>query len=76
MTVFEGLRSQDQDTICALITPYGVSGVAGIRISGSKSWDISQKLCPFLKNPHSHQAYFGHLKYQDKDIDEALVLFI
>lgn len=75
-TVFEGPRSQDQDTICALITPYGVSGVAGIRVSGSKSWDISKKLCPFLKEqPRSHQAYFGRLKYHGKDIDEALVLF-
>lgn len=75
-TIFEGPRSQDQDTICALITPYGVSGVAGIRVSGSKSWGISKKLCPFLKkNPRSHQAYFGHLEYQGKDIDEVLVLF-
>ena len=75
-TVFEGPRSQDQDTICALITPYGVSGVAGIRISGSQSWNISRKLCPFLKEqPCSHQAYFGHLQYQGKDVDEALVLF-
>ncbi len=74
-TVFKGPRSQDQDTICALITPYGISGVAGIRVSGPKSWDISQKLCSSLKSPQSHQAYFGHLQYQDKDIDEALVLF-
>lgn len=75
-TVFEGPRSQDQDTICALITPYGISGVAGIRVSGFQSWNISKKLCPFLKKqPRSHQAYFGHLNYRGKDIDEALVLF-
>ncbi len=75
MTAFEGLREQDQDTICALITPYGVSGVAGIRVSGSKSWDISKKLCPSLKNPSSHQAYVRSLDYQGREIDTALLLF-
>ena len=74
--VFEGPRPQDQDTICALVTPYGVSGVAGIRVSGSKSWSITEKLCPFLeKKPSSHQVYFGCLKYQGRYLDEVLVLF-
>ena len=74
--VFEGPRPQDQDTICALVTPYGVSGIAGIRVSGSKSWSITEKLCLFLKKkPSSHQAYFGRLKYKGEDVDEVLVLF-
>ena len=75
-TALKGPRPQDQDTICALITPYGVSGVAGIRVSGSESWNISKKLCPFLKTePAPTRAYFGRLTYQERDIDEALVLF-
>ena len=70
------LRPQDEDTICAPITPYGRGGVSVLRVSGPKALNSAQKICPFLpKNPSSHQAYYGLLQYEGKDIDTAVVLF-
>ena len=72
----KGLRPQDEDTICAVITPYGKGGVSVIRISGSQALQVVRHICPFFpKKPSSHRAYFGFLKYKGKDIDEVVVLF-
>lgn len=69
-------RPQDEDTICAVITPYGKGGVSVIRVSGPQALKTAQKICPFLpKNPSSHQAYFGFLNHEGKDVDEVVVLF-
>ena len=69
-------RPQDQDTICALITPYGVGGVSMIRVSGSWAIQTIQKLCSFFpKKPTSHQAYFGVLEHKGESIDEVVVLY-
>ena len=70
------LRPQDEDTICAPITPYGKGGVSVLRVSGPKALNSAQKICPFLpKNPSSHQVYFGLLQYEGKDVDTVVVLF-
>ena len=69
------MRPQDEDTICAQITPYGKGGVSVLRISGQKSWRIVQKLAPFLPlKPLPQKAYVGFLKYKEKEIDEVIVL--
>lgn len=74
MGLFE--LSDDQDTICSLVTARGVSGVAIIRVSGNKSHQITKKLAPFLPDrPISHVAYFGVLKFDQSAIDEAIVLY-
>ena len=70
------LRPQDEDTICALITPYGKGGVSVLRISGPEALNTVRKISSFLpKKLSSHQAYFGLLQYEGKDIDTAVVLF-
>ena len=76
MTTEQGPRPQDQDTICATITPYGVGAVSMVRVSGSKAVTTIQKICPFLpKDLKSHQAYLGFMSYQNENIDEVVVLF-
>jgi tRNA modification GTPase len=53
-------RDGDADTICALSTPPGVGGIAVIRVSGPRAFQITRALCSFLPNsPESHHIYFG-----------------
>ncbi len=69
---------RDQDTICSPITASGTSGVALIRISGSKSKEIIKTLCDFLpENLESHRVYYGFLKSPKKsnNIDEVMVTY-
>ena len=70
------IRPQDEDTICALATAQGQAGIAVIRISGPRSWAVVREISPFLpQNPESHKVYYGSLKYQEKIIDETVILF-
>ena len=76
MILEKGPRPQDQDTICATVTPYGIGGVSMIRVSGSKTASIIQKVCAFFpQKPQSHQVYFGFLNYKDENIDEVILLY-
>ncbi len=70
------------DTIAAISTPIGEGGISVIRISGSKAFDITEKI--FSKNydskkrisipdTPSHTVHFGYL-FEDKNlIDEVLI---
>ncbi len=76
MILEQGPRPQDQDTICAQVTPYGIGAVSMLRVSGSQAVFIVQKICSFLpKKPKSHQVYFGFLNYKDENIDEVVLLY-
>lgn len=69
---------RDQDTICAVSTPYGVGGISVIRVSGSQSLSIVRKVGAFLpETPESHRAYFGLLKTPEnhEPIDEVLATY-
>lgn len=60
------------DTIFALATPQGKSGVAVIRVSGPEAFEISKKLCLLPK-----EQTFGLRRLRDRTgqiLDEALVL--
>ncbi len=67
------------DTIVALSTPYGESGIGVIRLSGSTSIEIAQKIFrgkKSLKNVPSHRVVFGYIinpKTEEK-LDECLLL--
>ncbi|MCD4772103.1 MAG: tRNA uridine-5-carboxymethylaminomethyl(34) synthesis GTPase MnmE [Bacteroidales bacterium] len=67
------------DTICALSTPPGIGAIAVIRVSGSKTFKICDKifypknLKAKLKSSESHKIYFGVLKDEDKILDEVLI---
>jgi tRNA modification GTPase len=67
------------DTICALITPPGIGGVAICRVSGQEAKNIIQKV--FSKDPHtmnSHTVVFGKMRspVDQSFIDEGLCLYM
>lgn len=63
---------QEFDTIAAIATPIGTGGVGIIRISGEKSFEIAEKLFP--QKLIAGKIHHGWIKYNDKYIDEVIVL--
>ncbi len=65
------------DTICALITTPGLSGISVIRVSGPRALEVVKKNCSFLPaQPESHRVYFGRFRSpQNELIDECLVTY-
>lgn len=62
------------DTICAIATPLGESSISIIRISGDKAIELVNKIfTKDLTKYESHKIIYGHIKYNDKIIDEVLV---
>jgi tRNA modification GTPase len=63
------------DTIVALATAPGISAIAVIRLSGSKSFTIINQLFPSknLLTKASHTLHVGLIKENDNDIDEVVV---
>lgn len=69
------------DTITAIATPYGMAGVGIIRISGSRSLEIAEKLFKPKSSVHkieSHRLYYGHLvdPLSGDIIDEVLLSYM
>lgn len=69
------------DTIVALSTPYGESGIGVIRLSGSTSIEIAQKIFrgkKNLKDVPSHKAVFGYIinPKTEERLDECLLLIM
>lgn len=63
------MRLQDDDTICAEITPYGKGAVSVLRVSGKNSWTMVQKIAPFLPHqPTPRKAYVGFLKHKKRKL--------
>ena len=65
------------DTICAICTPKGTGAISAIRISGSKSWNIAEKIFSLSNSQfafdHMH-ALHGYIKEGEKIIDEVILL--
>ena len=64
---------QEFDTISAIATPLGTGGVGVIRISGSESFSIIEKIFS-KKNLEAGRIAHGWIKDGDKKIDEVIVL--
>ena len=63
-----------EDTICSIITGGGMSAVAVIRISGTKSISICNKIfSKDILNSDSHKIYYGSIIDKSKIIDEVIV---
>ncbi|HNV30316.1 MAG TPA: tRNA uridine-5-carboxymethylaminomethyl(34) synthesis GTPase MnmE, partial [Cyclobacteriaceae bacterium] len=64
-----------EDTIIALATPHGVSGLAVIRLSGKGAIRITQTLFrgKNLLDQPSHTIHLGTIGENDKTIDEVMV---
>lgn len=64
----------EQDTICALSTAPGMGAIAIIRVSGSKTFEITQKIfSKSIVDKSTHTAHFGLIKDGDTIIDEVLL---
>lgn len=64
-----------KDTIAAIATPPGVSGIGVIRVSGDKAYDVVQKIFPKknLKEQQPNTLHVGYLKDGDKLLDEVVL---
>ena len=64
-----------QETIVALATPSGVGAIAVIRVSGSETFPIVNKLFrgKNLKKQPSHTIHFGTIRDGELVVDEVLV---
>lgn len=62
------------DTIAAISTTLGIGSISIIRVSGSKSIAIVDKIFTGnLKNKYSHTISYGYIKDKNEVIDEVLV---
>lgn len=66
-----------QDTIVALATPAGAGAIAVLRISGPKAIDLASDVFTsvsgkVLKAQKTHTVHLGHIKDDQKVIDEVL----
>lgn len=70
-----GKLSGWDDTIVALATPPGNGAIGVIRLSGKKSFEITDALFPSKKisEQPSHTLHVGFLKENDHNIDEVVV---
>jgi tRNA modification GTPase len=71
----------NDDTICAVSTPFGTGAISIIRLSGSKSFEIAKKIWVPKKenidfsNILSHHAYLGNIITEDNSIlDEVIMI--
>lgn len=63
---------QEFDTIAAISTPIGTGGVGVVRISGSGSFEIAEKIFP--QKLVAGKIYHGWITDGDRKIDEVIVL--
>ncbi|MBN9298862.1 MAG: tRNA uridine-5-carboxymethylaminomethyl(34) synthesis GTPase MnmE [Filimonas sp.] len=63
------------DTIVALATPQGIGAIGVIRVSGSQTFPILDKLFPSkkLEEQPSHTLHVGFLKDEDVVLDEVVL---
>ncbi|NND88196.1 MAG: tRNA uridine-5-carboxymethylaminomethyl(34) synthesis GTPase MnmE [Flavobacteriaceae bacterium] len=68
----------NDDTIVALATPSGAGAIAIIRLSGPKAFTISNEIFSSISGKDlmkqaTHTVHLGHIKEDDRLIDEVLV---
>lgn len=66
-----------EDTICAISTSMGLGAISIVRVSGVDAIKIVNSIFDHdLKNKESHTITYGHIIYQNKVIDEVLVMLM
>jgi tRNA modification GTPase len=76
-----GIPPREEDTIAAISTPFGESGIGIVRISGSLSGPIASRLFkPKRKESNfiSHHFYYGEIidPQNSKPVDEVLMVLM
>ncbi|MGC8976776.1 MAG: tRNA uridine-5-carboxymethylaminomethyl(34) synthesis GTPase MnmE [Candidatus Ratteibacteria bacterium] len=77
----------EKDTICAISSPLGVSGIGIVRLSGDETYRIIEEIFVPGKNPfkkkkfkieniQSHTVHYGHIVDNGKVIDEVIVVIM
>ena len=63
------------DTICSISTSLGTGAISIIRLSGSESINLVNKIFTGkdLNQVESHTIHYGYIKYQNEIIDEVLI---
>ncbi len=72
------MQTTKQDTICAVSTPLGISGIGIVRISGPDSYKIIGKIFRPAKkiniaNIPTHTVHYGYIADGSKIVDEVLL---
>ncbi|MFT7344675.1 MAG: tRNA modification GTPase [Lentimonas sp.] len=71
------IQSNKNDTVCAIATGNAAGAIAIIRLSGSESIAICEKVfSKELKNAESHTAHFGLIKKENGDIVDEVLLTV
>lgn len=68
--------TKNEDTIAAIITPFGVGAVSVIRVSGTKTFEVIDKIFVGNKYPSTaitHTLLYGELKHNNEIIDDVLL---
>ncbi|MGD0711467.1 MAG: tRNA uridine-5-carboxymethylaminomethyl(34) synthesis GTPase MnmE, partial [Bacteroidales bacterium] len=80
LDLFMSVNSPQNDTICAMSTPFGSGAISVIRLSGNEAITICNKVFipnnknTDLKNVSSHTSHFGKIISEDKALlDEVIV---
>ncbi len=69
--------SLEQDTIAAIATPLGNGAIGIVRMSGSQSLSIAQRIFrPHKKHFLSHHIYYGHIVDKREEIVDEVLLSI
>ena len=68
----------ENNTICAISTPLGISGIGIVRLSGPITYSIIQQIFSAknkkdIKHWKSHTVRYGHIIHNNNIIDEVLV---
>ncbi|HOM27066.1 MAG TPA: tRNA uridine-5-carboxymethylaminomethyl(34) synthesis GTPase MnmE [bacterium] len=76
----------EKDTICAISTPLGISGIGIVRLSGNETYRIIEEIFVPGKAPlkkkfkiekiPSHTVHYGHIVDNGKIIDEVIVVIM
>ncbi|MBN1291246.1 MAG: tRNA uridine-5-carboxymethylaminomethyl(34) synthesis GTPase MnmE [Candidatus Latescibacteria bacterium] len=68
----------ENDTIAAIATASGKSGIAIVKLSGSRSISLLRKIFKSRKNPEIHERsmIYGHIMDKTTYIDDALVCYM
>jgi len=72
---------QDEDTICAICTPFGIGGLGVIRMSGPRALEIARRVFVPKLSPHdlpSRRVRYGHIVDPESGevIDEVLLVYM
>lgn len=68
------MPQSDSDTICAIATPAGRSGVGIIRISGDKALVVAEKVLGFIPTPR-YAHYSNFLDANGESIDQGIAIY-